>query len=91
MNKEKIFKFAKGFRGRNKNCIRLARNRVEKALQHAYVSRKLKKREARSEWIVKTGAAAREHGVCPNHFFSMPYSHLFFVADKVLESHEWLE
>lgn len=63
LNKEKIFQLAKGFRGRNKNCIRQARNRVEKALQHAYVSRRLKKREYRAEWITRTNAAAREHNV----------------------------
>jgi large subunit ribosomal protein L20 len=63
LNRELIFKLAKGFRGRNKNCIRQARNRVEKALQHSYVSRKLKKREFRAEWITRTNAAAREHDV----------------------------
>lgn len=52
-----------GFRGRSKNCFRLARNRAEKALQHAYVGRKLKKRNARKEWIVSCNAAAREHGI----------------------------
>ena len=37
---EKIFKLAKGFRGRAKNTIRAARNRVEKALQYSYRDRK---------------------------------------------------
>jgi large subunit ribosomal protein L20 len=32
MNKNKIFKLATRFRGRAKNCIRIARERVEKAL-----------------------------------------------------------
>ncbi|KAE9448128.1 hypothetical protein C3L33_19975, partial [Rhododendron williamsianum] len=32
MNKKEILKLAKGFRGRAKNCIRIARERVEKAL-----------------------------------------------------------
>jgi large subunit ribosomal protein L20 len=36
MNKGNIFKLAKGFRGRAKNCIRIARERVEKALQYSY-------------------------------------------------------
>jgi large subunit ribosomal protein L20 len=31
--KDKIFALAKGFRGRSKNCWRLAINRVEKSLQ----------------------------------------------------------
>jgi large subunit ribosomal protein L20 len=33
MNKEKIFKLAKGFRGRAKNCNTIARERVDKALE----------------------------------------------------------
>ena len=56
-------KISQGFRGRSKNCFRLARNRAEKALQHAYVGRKLKKRTARKEWIMSCNAAAREHGM----------------------------
>lgn len=33
INEKKVFKFAKGFRGRAKNCRVIARARVEKALQ----------------------------------------------------------
>lgn len=36
IGKEKIFELARGFRGRAKNCIKIARNRVEKALQHSF-------------------------------------------------------
>ena len=54
--KETIFRLAKGFRGRAKNCFRLAIRRVEKGLQYAYHSRKLKKRLARREWITQAGA-----------------------------------
>ncbi len=61
--KETIFRLAKGFRGRAKNCFRLAIRRVEKGLQYAYHSRKLKKRLARREWITQAGAASREHGI----------------------------
>ena len=32
--KDKILALAKGFRGRAKNCYRIATNRVEKALQY---------------------------------------------------------
>lgn len=58
-----IFKLAKGFRGRAKNCYRIAIVRVEKGLQHAYRARRLKKREARQTWIMQMGAGAREHGL----------------------------
>ena len=64
MNKDKIFKLAKGFRGRAKNCIRIARERVEKALQYSYRDRRNKKRDMRSLWIQRINAGTRQHGVC---------------------------
>ena len=64
MQKSKILKLAKGFRGRSKNCIRLAKERVEKALQYAYRDRRQKKRDMRSLWIQRINAGTRQHGVC---------------------------
>ncbi|KAL5985626.1 hypothetical protein ACLOJK_027612 [Asimina triloba] len=61
MNKDKIFKLAKGFRGRAKNCIRIARERVEKALQYSYRDRRNKKRDMRSLWIERINAGTRLH------------------------------
>ena len=61
--KEKIFQLAKGYVGRAKNCFRIAIRRVEKGLQYSYVSRRLKRREARREWITQVGAGSREHGL----------------------------
>ena len=70
MNKKEVFKLAKGFRGRAKNCIRIARERVEKALQYSYRDRRNKKRDMRSLWIQRINAGTRQHGVCIN-----PFSH----------------
>jgi large subunit ribosomal protein L20 len=63
MNKGKIFKLAKGFRGRAKNCIRIARERVEKSLQYAFRDRRTKKRDMRSLWITRITAGSRQYGV----------------------------
>ncbi|KAG2496505.1 hypothetical protein HYH03_005330 [Edaphochlamys debaryana] len=63
INRQKILQLASGFRGRTRNCINIARLRVEKALQHAYVGRKLKKRYWRSVWITRINAGSREHGM----------------------------
>lgn len=63
MQKDKVFKLAKGFRGRSKNCIRLAKERVEKALQYAYRDRRQKKRNMRSLWIQRINAGTKQHGV----------------------------
>jgi large subunit ribosomal protein L20 len=60
---KKVVALAKGYRGRSKNCFRLAINRVEKGLQYAYRDRRTKKRNFRSLWIQRINAAAREQGL----------------------------
>ncbi|CEG02138.1 Ribosomal protein L20 [Ostreococcus tauri] len=66
--RDKIFAFAKGMRGRAKNCAKIARNRVEKAWQYQYRDRRTKKRNARALWITRINAATREHGLKYNEF-----------------------
>jgi large subunit ribosomal protein L20 len=61
--KAKIFKAAKGFRGRRKNCWTQAVRSVHKAWQYAYIGRKLKKRDFRAAWIQSINAAVRGHGL----------------------------
>jgi len=60
---KKIIKMAKGFRGRAKNCFRIAIEKVEKALQYAYRDRRTRKRDMRSLWIQRINAASRPHGL----------------------------
>lgn len=76
MNKGKILKLAKGFRGRAKNCIRIARQRVEKGLQYAFRDRRNKKREMRSLWITRINAGTRQYGVCD----SLGWLEIFFCC-----------
>ena len=57
---KRVLKLAKGFRGRAKNCYRIANNRVQKSLQHAYRGRKEKKRRARALWIQRINAGVRQ-------------------------------
>jgi large subunit ribosomal protein L20 len=54
---------AKGYRGRSKNCYRLALRRVEKGLQYAYRDRRNRKRDFRALWIQRINAAARMEGL----------------------------
>lgn len=56
---KKVIKLAKGYRGRAKNCYRVAVEKVEKALQYAYRDRRAKKRTFRALWIQRINAAAR--------------------------------
>ena len=59
----KVIKQAKGYYGRRKNTIRVAKQAVEKAGQYAYRDRKVKKRTFRSLWIQRINAAARANGL----------------------------
>ena len=65
---KKVLKLAKGYRGRAKNCFRVANERVEKGLQYAYRDRRTKKRNFRALWIQRINAAAREHGLVYSEF-----------------------
>ena len=65
---KKVLKLAKGFRGRNKSCYRIALEKVEKGLQYAYRDRKVRKREFRSLWITRINAAARLSGLSYSRF-----------------------
>jgi large subunit ribosomal protein L20 len=60
---KKILKLAKGYRGRAKNCFRVAIEKVEKALRYQYRDRRNKKREFRSLWIMRINAGARQLGL----------------------------
>jgi large subunit ribosomal protein L20 len=65
---KKVLKAAKGFQGRRKNTIRIAKQAVEKSLQYAYRDRKNKKRTFRALWIQRLNAAVREHGLTYSRF-----------------------
>jgi large subunit ribosomal protein L20 len=62
---KKVLKAAKGYYGRRKNTIRVAKQAVEKALQYGYIATaKRKKRTFRALWIQRInacGARARAH------------------------------
>ena len=60
---KKVTKAAKGFQGRRRNTIRVAKQAVEKSLQYAYRDRKRRKRSFRALWIQRINAASREHGL----------------------------
>ncbi len=81
---KKIIKMAKGYRGRSKNCFRIALQRVEKALQYAYRDRRNKKRDIRSLWIVRINAAVREHGLKYSTFISSLIKKGIAVDRKIL-------
>ena len=62
-NRAKTLERASGFFLTKSKLHRAAQEAVERALKFAYVGRKNKKREYRSLWIVRIGAAARVSGL----------------------------
>ncbi|HEY1362723.1 MAG TPA: 50S ribosomal protein L20 [Xanthobacteraceae bacterium] len=65
---KKVLKAAKGYRGRRKNTIRVAKQAVERAQQYAYRDRKRKKRTFRALWIQRLNAAVRPFGLTYSRF-----------------------
>ena len=62
-NRKKTLNRASGFFLTKSKLHRAAQEAVEKALRYGYVGRRLKKREYRSLWIVRIGAAAKQAGI----------------------------
>ncbi len=65
---KKVFKTAKGYYGRRKNTIRIAKQAVDKANQYAYRDRKNRKRSFRALWIQRINAAVRPFGLTYSRF-----------------------
>ena len=65
---KRILDQAKGYYGRRKNTIRIARQAVETAGQYAYRDRKVKKRTFRGLWIQRINAGVRAEGLTYSQF-----------------------
>ncbi len=66
--RKKILKAARGYFGARSKVYTVAKNAVEKAMQYAYIGRKLKKRAFRRLWIARINAAARQEGMTYSTF-----------------------
>ncbi|MFN7919059.1 MAG: 50S ribosomal protein L20 [Bryobacteraceae bacterium] len=67
-SRKKVLKQAKGYFLTKGKLHRSAQEAVEKAGRYGYVGRKLKKRSYRSLWIVRIGAACKNHGISYSRF-----------------------
>ena len=65
---KKVLALAKGYRGRRKNVVRIAKQAVMKAGQYAYRDRRAKKRVFRQLWIARINAASRGLGLSYSKF-----------------------
>ncbi len=61
--REKILKYAKGFRWSRKSKERAAKEALVHAWTHAYRDRRLKKRTRRALWQIQINAAVRQEGL----------------------------
>lgn len=68
--RKKILKRASGYFLTKSKLYQAAQEAVERGLKFAYIGRKQKKRQFRSLWIVRIGAAARMNGMSYSTFIS---------------------
>lgn len=68
--RKKILERASGYFLTKSKLYRAAKESVERGLKFAYSGRRLKKRQFRSIWIVRIGAAAKQHGISYSQFIS---------------------
>lgn len=80
----KIKKAAKGFRHARSRRVKSASEAVLHAGQHAFIGRKLKKRDLRSLWIKRINAAAREHDMSYSQFMAELKKNNIFINRKML-------
>ena len=67
---KKVIRQAKGYYNARRKVFRVAKQAVTKALQYAYIGRKLKKRQFRSLWIARINAASRMYGLSYSRFMN---------------------
>jgi large subunit ribosomal protein L20 len=77
-------KMAKGYYGRRKNVLTVAKNAVDKALAYSYRDRKNKKRTFRALWIQRINAAVRQYGLSYSRFIHLLEENQIEINRKVL-------
>jgi large subunit ribosomal protein L20 len=68
--RKKILERASGYYLTKSKLYRSAKESVERALKFAYAGRRQKKRQYRSLWIVRIGAAAKINGLSYSRFIN---------------------
>ncbi|AWZ49139.1 50S ribosomal protein L20 [Clostridiaceae bacterium 14S0207] len=67
---KKVLKLAKGYYGSRSKLFRTANATVIRALNNAFIGRKLKKRDFRKLWIARINAATRINGMSYSRFMN---------------------
>lgn len=82
--RKKLLKLAKGYWGKRKNVLTIAKHTIDKGLGYAYRDRKTKKRNFRSLWIMRINAGARLHGMSYSAFIGKVNNKNLGLNRKVL-------
>lgn len=67
---KKVLKLAKGYYGSRSKLFTTANETVIRALNNAFIGRKLKKRDYRKLWIARINAATRMNGMSYSRFMN---------------------
>jgi large subunit ribosomal protein L20 len=82
--RKKLLSLAKGYWGKRKNVLTIAKHTIDKGLQYAYRDRKTKKRNFRSLWIMRINAGVRQHGMSYSQFIGLASKKQLGLNRKVL-------
>jgi large subunit ribosomal protein L20 len=82
--RKKLLKLAKGYWGKRKNVLTIAKHTIDKGLGYAYRDRKTKKRNFRSLWIMRINAGSRLHGYSYSQFMNLVHKKGLGLNRKVL-------
>ncbi|MFN7311902.1 MAG: 50S ribosomal protein L20 [Bacteroidota bacterium] len=82
--RKKLLKLAKGYWGKRKNVLTVAKHTIDRALAFAYRDRKTKKRNFRSLWITRINAGVRQEGLSYSQFMGMATKKNLGLNRKVL-------
>jgi large subunit ribosomal protein L20 len=75
---------AKGYWGKRKNVLTIAKHTIDRAMVFAYRDRKTKKRNFRSLWITRINAGVRQEGLSYSQFMGLVTKSSLGLNRKVL-------
>ncbi len=67
---KRLLKQTKGYWGQRKNIFKRAKETLLRAMEFAFIGRKLKKRDFRALFITRISAACKGHGIAYNRFIN---------------------
>jgi large subunit ribosomal protein L20 len=82
--RKKLLKMAKGYWGKRKNVLTVAKHTIDKGLGYAYRDRKAKKRLFRGLWIMRINAGVRLYGMSYSQFIGLANKKNLGLNRKVL-------